>query len=638
MLNLNGLTVVRRGRYHVITDSQEVARRPTAVADDASPPPADERFVTWIHRVEHMPVAEASQLLDGLRSTEGRIVPYEATHTLIVIDTGANIQRMRRVLAAVDVAQSDSHVWVESIHFANAEDLVTTLTAIFGEERAAATPTPARPRRAANAAPQAPAAATPVAAAVEHAPMRFLADTRTNSLLMIGTAPEYRRALQLLAELDRRDREASAAVHVRRLQHSVAESVTATLQSLLGTSSGGTPAAGATPTAAIEGLRGQVRIEAHEDLNALVITATPADYRVVSQLVDELDVAPRQVFLEMALMELSVDEEDSLGLDLLGGIGGLFGENLVGALANLTTGGIASATNGFTLGAVGPNIPGTSTPSFGVELQALAQSQQTNVISTPYVMAIDNREAVINIGQNIPLQGSSVAGLPTLLSSQLSSDAASSASALSALSGSSGGRRDTGTIMTITPHINDDGEVRMEISAEDSRQGARVGNLDASVITQSIATTELVARDGQTVVIGGMMHDSQDNTQSGIPVLSQIPILGALFGQQGSHTQRRNLLFFITPHIVRGPADVRAIFERRLRERREFLERHMAFEGDWEPPIDYSRTRGLVAEMLDVLASAEAEAEAAAIAPPPDPEHVPRAPLGEDGEEGEDDD
>lgn len=635
ILHLNGLTVVRRGAYHVITDSGEVARRPTAVTDDASPPAADERFVTFIHRVRHMPVAEAAQLLEGLRSNDGRVVPYEATGTLILVDTGANLLRMRRILDAVDVAQRDTHVWVEPVHFANAAELVATLTAMFGETASPAAAAPAR--RRAPAAEGAPSA-TPLAEAVQHPPMRFLADVRTNSILMHGTEPEYRRAIELLRELDRRDREASAAVRVRRLQHADAEAVTATLESLLG-GTGAAPASGASPVsaAAIEGLRGAVRVEAHPDLNALVVTASPADYRVVSQLVDALDVAPRQVFLEMVLMELTVDDEDDLGLDLLGGIGGLFGENLVGALANVASGGGTSALSGLTLGILGPNLPGTSTRSFGVELHALAASQQTNVISTPYVMALDNREAVINIGQNVPLQGSGVPGLPNLLTQALppeAQSAAAGASALSALSGGAGGRRDTGTIVTVTPHINDDGEIRMEIVAEDSRQGARVGNLDASVIAQSIAQTELVARDGQTVVMGGMMRDSLETTQSGLPVLSQIPILGALFGRHTAHTERRNLLFFITPHVVRGPADVRAIFERRLRERREFLERHMVFEGDWEPPIDYSRTRGLVGEMLDVLASAEAEAEAAAIAPAPDPEHVPRAPLGEAQDDG----
>ncbi|MCB9593763.1 MAG: type II secretion system secretin GspD [Sandaracinaceae bacterium] len=640
ILNMNGLTVVRRGPYHVITDSGEVARRPTALMNDRSLPASDDRFVTWIHHVRHMPVAEASQLLDGLRSNDGRLIPYEPTRTLIVIDTGANIHRMRGVLAAVDVAQSNTHVWVEPVHFANAAELVTTLGAIFAEDEAAA-PAPATRRRPAQAAQATAAAAPSTVASIQHAPIRFLADERTNSLLIIGIEPEYRRAIQLMRELDRRDREASASVRVRRLQHGDAEAVATTLQTLLGGPSGTASAAGASgaASAAIEGLHNPVRVEAHPDLNALVITATPADYRAISLLVDELDVAPRQVFLEMVLMELGVDDQDSLGLDLLGGIGGLFGENLVGALANIASSTATSGLGGTTLRLTGPNVPGTSIPSFGVQMQALSSNVQTNVISTPYVLALDNREAIINIGQNIPLQGSSVPGVPSLLSSTLSADqqqALAGASALSAASGG-GGRRDTGTIVTVTPHINDDGEVRLEIQAEDSREGSRVGNLDASVISQSVAQTELVARDGQTVVMGGMIRDSLDSTQSGLPVLSQIPIIGALFGQHTTRTQRRNLLFFITPHVIRGPADVRAIFERRLRERREFLERHMAFEGDWEPPIDYTRTRGLVAEILNTVAEVRADAEAAAIRPDPDPEHVPRAPLGEDlDEEGED--
>lgn len=627
ILHANGLTVVQRGRYHVITDSQEVARRPTAVVDDARAVAPDDRFVTWIHRVAHMPVSEAVTLLEGLRSNDGRILAYESTRTLIVIDTGANLQRLRRVLEAVDVPGSDAHVWVEPLHHATAADVVTTLTAVFGEAGSA----PAAPRaRAADAA--APPASPDRRAA------RFLADVRTNSLIVIATEPEYRRAIDLLRELDGRERAASASVRVRRLQFADAANVATTLSSLLGAGAGRTSASGPGASAPpIEGLRSTARIEPHADLNALVITATPTDHRQLAQLVDELDVAPRQVFLEMVLMELSVNEEDRLGLDLLGGIGGLFGEDLVGALANVASGGATTALEGFRMGILGPNLPGTTTRSFGVELQALAANQQTNVIATPYVMAMDNREAVINIGQNIPLQGSGVPGLPNLLTQSLPQEAQSAAagmSSLAALGGGMGGRRDTGTIVTITPHINDDGQIRMEIVAEDSRQGARVGNLDASVIAQSIARTELVARDGQTVVMGGMMRDSMEATQSGLPILSQIPILGALFGQHSRRTERRNLLFFVTPHVVRGPADVRAIFERRMRERREFLERHMAFEGDWRPPIDYSRTRGLVAEMLGVLAEVEAEAEAAAIAPPAEPEHRARPPLGEPPRDG----
>ncbi|MCZ7682046.1 MAG: type II and III secretion system protein [Sandaracinaceae bacterium] len=271
-----------------------------------------------------------------------------------------------------------------------------------------------------------------------------------------------------------------------------------------------------------------------------------------------------------------------------------------------------------------PRLPGGSAPSFGVLLHALSRTTDANILSTPHVLVLDNREAVINVGENVPLQGSSVPGLPLLTGTGADAQAASAAA--TALTAGSGGRRDTGTIVRVTPHINDDGEVRLEIEAEDSRQGeVAAGNLSAVALRQSIAETELVVRDGQTAVIGGLMRDSVETVQTGVPFLSEIPVLGLLFGSTERRTVRRNLLFFVTPHIVRGPEDLRAIFERRMRERREFLERHQLANGEWEPPLDYSRTRGLLAEMLDRLAELDREAEL-----PPEPaerDHEPSRPI-----------
>lgn len=180
--------------------------------------------------------------------------------------------------------------------------------------------------------------------------------------------------------------------------------------------------------------------------------------------------------------------------------------------------------------------------------------------------------------------------------------------------------------MRATPHINDDGEVRLEIEAEDSRQGeVAAGKLSAVALRQSIAETELVVRDGQTAVIGGLMRDSVETVRTGVPFLSEIPVLGLLFGSTERRTVRRNLRFFVTPHIVRAPEDLRAIFERRMRERRELLERHQLANGEWEPPLDCSRTRGLLAEMLDRLGQLDGEAEL-----PPEPaerDHAPSAPI-----------
>ena len=641
ILHQNGMTAIRRGRHWVIADSDGIGRQPTAILDERSALPQNELFVTFLHRVEHVPVADVAQLLDGLRSSEGQILTYAPTSTVILIDTGANIRRMRRILTEVDVARGDAHVWIEPLHFADADQTAEQLRAIFEDEASPpARPAPTRsstPRRATPAA-QEPAATT-VEGSASAVPQlyRVIPEPRTNALIIVATDAGYRRVIALLRELDREDG-AEATVHVHRLQHGDSTNVATTLQSLLGqnASGAGAPSGQAGQGPAVAGLRDRVRVEAHADLNALVVTSTPSDWRTVRRLIEELDAAPRQVFLEMVVMELSVDAHDQLGVNVLSGLADILGTGMVGLVsggggaidaADLLSG-IAFGISGDTV--VDSRLPGGSAPSFGLLVQALSGSENANIISTPHVLALDNREANINIGQSVPLQGSSVPSVSSILTgSSQATDVANAANSFAG--GSSGGRRDTGTIIAVTPHVNDDGEIRLEIRAEDSRQaGVSEGNLNAATFNQSIAETELIARDGQTVVIGGLMRDSVEVVRTGVPILSDIPILGALFGSTEHRTVKHNLLFFVTPYIVRGPEDLRAIFERRLRERRELLDRHRVFGGDgWEPPIDWSRTRGLVGEILDRFGELDREREAAAVPLAPPPEHAVGAPLDE---------
>ncbi|MGE0790806.1 MAG: type II secretion system secretin GspD [Sandaracinaceae bacterium] len=655
LLHANGYTIMRRGRYHVIVDSDDIERRPLPVYDPAHPPPADERFVTWLHRVRHLSASEATQLLEPLRSAEGTITSYDPTQTLIVVDTGASIRRLRQVLGVIDVPRSDVQLWVEPVHHADAAQLAATLSEIFDAETSARPggTSQADPRSRARGAAQAtPAAEVRAASSTSEdaiplsAPLRILSDERTNSLILLTNPPTYQRILRLLRVLDRADDE-QLLVHVRRLQHGDAEAVASTLTALLG-GAGGAPSSGGNPAAAgptTLGLNGTVRVQAHSDLNAIVVTSSSTDYRAVEALIDDLDTAPRQVFLEMVLMEVTVDDTDALDANLFSGIAQVFGGDVLGLLTSLGTG-VDITGPGTSLSLFGPliqdsRIPNDSgtIPQYGLQIQALATRLRTNVIATPHITALDNREANINIGENIALQNST----PTsnlLLSALAGQDAATSQSAFNQLtSASSGGRRDTGTIVTVTPHINDDGEIRLEIRAESSRSGGRSGTLGAASLLQSIAETELVAHDGETVVIGGLTSNFRDHQRSGIPILSDIPILGALFGNTQERDVKRNLLFFVTPHVIRHPSDMRAIMERRLRERRELLERQMAFDDEWEPPIDWDRTRGLVSEMLNVVGEVEAEVEAAAHMPPPTPEHVGGPSLDEEEtvlDEGED--
>jgi len=302
---------------------------------------------------------------------------------------------------------------------------------------------------------------------------------------------------------------------------------------------------------------------------------------------------------------------------------------------------------GVALGVRGENIDvpgvGLSVPGFGVLVTALASSGDANVLSTPHIIAMDNVEAEISVGQNIPLQTSgipsgslsSLSGLAGLAGGTSGTSGLGGLAGLAGLAGGSSGfgsapRQDVGTTIRITPHINQSSQIRMEIEEEISERGATEGELGVVSINRRTAKTEVMARDQQTVVIGGLMRDSVTTSETKVPVLGDIPLIGALFRRTTSQTQKTNLLLFLTPYIIRDPADLRAIFERKMRERQEFLDRYFVFGGDdYEPPIDYSRTRGLIAEMMQNLRELEQErvlAEAAEAEPPP--QHVPRPPVG----------
>lgn len=286
-------------------------------------------------------------------------------------------------------------------------------------------------------------------------------------------------------------------------------------------------------------------------------------------------------------------------------------------------------------------------PAFGVMLSAAATSGDADVLSTPHLIAMDNVEAEITVGGNVPLQVSAVpslgyGGIGSLAgltgASSTSSTAMNAASMLSGLGGYGGyggsvPRQDVGTTVKITPHINESNQIRLEISEEISEAGdpSGAGNLGVVSIARTRAKTEVSVRDQQTVVIGGLMRDTVRTGQTKVPILGDLPLLGVLFRHSEKKKEKKNLLLFLTPYVVRSPADLRSIYERKMRERQEFLDRYFVFSGaEYEPPIDYSRTRGLIGEMfLELRLLDEQRKLLAEEANKPIEEHKPQPPLGE---------
>ena len=596
ILDANGMTVVPHGRFLKIIDSGGVVTQPTPVIARGEPVPDSDRFVTRLYRLEHVGSDEAMALLGKFKSKDGDISVYGPGKLLIITDTATQVRRLIRIVEEVDVGGSGQHMWIEPVHNGTAQELAKRVNELFDLGAA-------------------PAAGAPPGTGKANGLNKVIADEQTNSLSVVGTEDSYLRLLEVLKRLDSQSAE-TGKIHVLPLQHAIAEEMSQTLNQMLG-GSGAAGARGA-PAAAAQGaaggtFEGELRVTADKSTNSLIITSSNRDYATMHLVVDKLDHARRQVFIEAVIMDLSVSDTTTLGMSFHGGdvlgaandtllLGGFQAGKSIGFPAD------PSLLQGFAAGIRGPALPNTtnilgtglSVPEFGVVLNAVAASGRSNILATPHIIATDNVAAEISIGENIPLQTNVGGGASAL--SGLAGGAATGAAGLLGSLGGLGGfaapRQDVGNKIKVTPHINESNQVRLEIDQESSAPGATSGTLGAVSITKRTANTTVVVQDQQTVVIGGLMSDEYTTSRTKVPILGDLPLLGALFRTSDVQKRKKNLLLVLTPHVIRDQEDLRKIFERKIQERQEFLDRYMVFSGeDWKPPHDWSRTSGLVEDI-----------------------------------------
>jgi general secretion pathway protein D len=610
VLQANGLTVVPQGEFLKIVDSAGVSQSLPPLFPRASPVPDTDAYVTRLYRLKSVSANEVSNLLSKFKSKEGDITVYEPGGLLIITDTGAHVRRLIRLIEEVDVGSASARMWIEPIHYGDARDYAKQVNDIFQLDKGSG----------------------------GGGLLRVLADEQTNSLIIVGSNEGYLRLLEFLKRVDTAPA-AEGRIHVLTLQNAVAEELAQTLTRMLsGTGGGGgrgargaaagaaaAPAAPAAGAGGNDGLfEGTVRVTADKATNSLIVTSSTRDYAQLRMVIDHLDRERRQVFIEAVIMDLTTDHNNTLGLAYHGGATApLFGQEdsiILGGFDAQES--IAGPTQlqALALGVRGPDLqgtegripilpPGVSIPAFGVALNAVAISQDSNVLSTPHIIAMDNTEAEINVGANIPLQTNQggLGGLAPLLGGlgggQALQGGVGGLGALGAL-GSLGGapRQDVGTKIKLTPHINKNNQVRLEIEEEISEQGATSGDLGAVSITQRNAKTTLVVDDQQTVVIGGLMRDTKLVSQEKIPLLGDLPVLGFLFRKNTTIKQKSNLLLILTPYVIQSQEDLRKVFTRKMQERQEFLDRYFVFNGDWQPPRDYARANGLVEEIRQAFA------------------------------------
>jgi general secretion pathway protein D len=624
ILEANGLTVVPHGRFYKIIDSPDARTgAPVYVAGQVGP--AEERFITRIHRLRNVNAEEVANILGHFKSKDGDIVVYGPGNLLIVTDTGTNIQRMVRILEDIDVPGVGDQIWLEPVHYGLATDIAQRLDEVF-DVKASAGGSGGKPGDK-GAAPPAGAGGSDVHVS------KILADERSNSLVIIATERAYRRLLEFIKRLDVPMKVGEGEIHIVMLQHADAMDLGKTLNDIIsgaqttggpGPAAGGRAAVGSTP---LEIFESRVKVSSDKATNSIVVTSSLRDFANLRTVIDRLDQPRRQVFIEAVIMDLTIDHENQLGVAWNGGaassttVGSTSGQTLVYGGLNpfrsiLLPSSTDSSLSAFALGIRGPGISGSenllgtgfSIPAFGVLINALASTNDADILSTPHILATDNVPAEINVGQNIPLQTNSAG-----YGGGSGSSGSGALGQLSALTGGGGGgiapRQDIGTKIKITPHLNDSDEVRLEVAEEisDVTGLQPIGSLGAVPFAKRTATTQLVVRDQQTVVIGGLMRSRVARTDTKIPLLGDLPVLGALFRSSSSSLQKSNLVLVLTPYIVREQADLRAVFERKMQERQEFLDHYFVFSdtNDYQAPKDYSRMVGLLQDIRQSYADVD---------------------------------
>ena len=644
ILETNGLTVVPQGRFFKIIDSAGVGTQLTPIYRMGENVPTEDRFVTRLHRLSHVGADEVANVLGHFKSKDADITIHGPGNLLIITDTGANIRRMMQIVEEIDVGGAGDQIWIEPVHYGAASDLAQRITDLF-DLKGGAQPQPGQPAK--------PAGGSNSDVHVS----KVVADDRTNALIIVATERAYLRILEFLKRVDLPPT-GEGEIHVVPLQHADATEIVKTLQDVI--QGGGGGGGGGAPQPGQKGgqaavFEGTIKVSADKATNSIVITSSPRDYGNVRAVLDKLDRARRQVFIELVVMDLTLRRTDTVGVKYHGGdtvsMGAGDGLALGGFDIGKTLTPDPNQLQGLALGLRGPDIPGSanrlipgvSIPAFGVALNALATTSDADILSTPHILATDNIPAEINVGQNIPLQQNIIPAFGGFGGAAGGATGSSGAMAgLGALGmggmgmgmgmgGMGGMRQDVGTKIKIVPHLNESNEVRLELTEEISDvAGEAVGNAGQVPLSKRTANTTLVVKDQQTVVIGGLMRNRVTRSESKVPLLGDLPVLGGLFRTSTKGVEKTNLVLVLTPHVIREQSDLRSIFERKMQERQEFLDRYFVFaaESQYDPPRDYSRTNGLVEDMRQRDRELEQKAKLDELLRPKEVKvHAPGAPL-----------
>ncbi len=544
VLEVYGFTVIPAGEISKIVPSPEARTKSieTRMREDADSP--EDRIVTQILPLKYADPEEVKRLLAPLIPKNSVILAYPPTNTLVVTDVYSNVRRLMRILEVIDVAGIGREVSVVPLKFSVADKVVKVIDSVFK--------TPQRPPKP-----------------ISEREVQIVADERTNSVVILASENDTLKIKKLIELLDQDVPRGKEKIHIYFLENADAETLAKVLQELPVKEEA--PKPGQPPLRRIQPpVTETVTITPDKATNSLIIRGDTDDYQALEEIIRQLDIPRSMVYIECLIMEVDVNKEFELGTEwsafggdlrddgtFRGGGGGFGGGgyNKIPPIDPKTGLPTKPLPPGFSLGIFETiKIGNLYFPNLAAIVTAYKKDKDVHILSTPQILTTDNQEAKITVGKNIPYQ---------------TKEGTTSANETY----STYEYKDVGISLKITPSISKDRLVRMNISQEFSQLESTT-DFRPTTLKRTLDTTVIV-HDQNTVVIGGLIGDAFSKTEYRVPCLGDIPVAGWLFRSMAKEGEKTNLFVFLTPHVIKTPAEARGIYERkkdefdRLREGRQ---------------------------------------------------------------------
>jgi general secretion pathway protein D len=500
---------------------------------------------------------EVLTLLTPLVSKDGLLSQFPSSNTLLMIDSRANIDRVLRILSELDVEGVPPSLKIFPLKYAAAQETAKTLEAVYQETVTPGAAPGARPRSLR-------------VAKTRGTPLRFIPDARTNTLIVLAAPETLKDVEELVLKLDVPGPPTGGGrINVYYLENADAEDLAKVLSSLAAekkaeitrTAQPAVPAVAPQPTVKTilsADLEGGVRITPDKATNSLIVVASPNDYETLMQVIKRLDIRRRQVYVEAVFMEVNLDNSKDLGVEwrgaievgssgaIVGGTNYGFQGGVTDLIAAIATGNpLILAGQGLIAGGFGGTVTlpdGTKIPAVTAVLRAAQSLGNINILSAPHLITVDNKEAEIIVAENVPF-----------ITSQ-SRDQTNLANVINTVE-----RKDVGIILRLTPHIHESEFVTLDIYQEASalkEASLLLATTIGPTTTKRSTRTNVLVKNGDAVLLGGLMQEQVNVTQNKVPLLGDIPLLGRLFRFDSVTKKKTNLLIMLTPHIIKDPSDM----------------------------------------------------------------------------------